>query len=56
MWGGYRPRESCDFTRSKLSNLHNIGEYGKQIGENKLSTKSGKIETFSIDTASALFI
>jgi len=29
-------------------NLHKIGKYGKEIGENsgKLSTKSGKIGTF----------
>jgi len=38
-----------DFTNFKLSNLHKIGKYGKEIGEKsgKLSTKSAKIGTFT---------
>jgi len=48
-WAWYRPYESCDFTKSKLPNLHKIGKYIKEIGENsgKLSTKSGKFGTFT---------
>jgi len=33
--GGYRQCEGCHFIRSKLSNFHKIGKYGKQIGENQ---------------------
>jgi len=45
----YRPCESCDFTRVKLSNLHTIGKYGEEIGENwgKISIKPGIIGIFT---------
>jgi len=55
--GRYRCCESCDFT-VKLSNLHKIGKYGKEMEEKsaKLSTKLGKNWNFhivSIEAASA---